>query len=605
MVQVVMSRPVLAVVGLILSLWAVAVASSADPLAPAGPCRLPLDLAAGWEAADVDPPEGIAGLREDAWRPVDPFKELAPRGGVRWYRVHADFTACRGVPLAFYVFAVRDVDTTYLDGSLIGRTGSFPPDADPANLLARNYALPTEVANRPGLHTFVIRLYHGPRPSVPFRTVPRLDRLALTLEHVGVEETCVALMGVMVTIALVFAVFGAYGRGGVPCYWFAAFTLMLALYLFTGHSVWGRWPVAAAVPLRLNIASSSLFSLAYFQAIWSFLRGRVPRHVHVYSGVLGAFAIACMLVPDPAVLYVPVLVFRASLGVMVADATLAAKRHARSDRARAWGAIAGIVCFGIAVLIALRGRIMPWLYATAGLTVVVLLVGTYALGQREMRSRFNAVLEERMRIAREIHDSLAQRLVALSLHVDAAALASVDEPEGLRASLDRARDLVGQSLRDAREAVWELRSSSAEHWSLARHLGETIRELSAGGRPSVDYRAASELPPVPVRVHHNIVQIGREAVTNAVKHARATQIRVDLDRSAHQVLLIVRDDGRGFDPQHPHMDAGCFGLLGMQERAQQIDGRLEIRSAPGSGTQVRLSVPLLQRVTDNGVLDEA
>src|SRR5262249_53936649 len=128
----------------------------------------------------------------------------------------------------------------------------------------------------------------------------------------------------------------------------------------------------------------------------------------------------------------------------------------------------------------------------------------------------------------------------------------------------------------------------------------------AGGRPNVDYRVAPQLPPIPVRIHHNIVQIGREAVTNAVKHAHATQIRVDLDRSAHQVLLTVRDDGRGFDPEHPYMDAGRFGLLGMQERAQQIDGRLEIRSAPGSGTQVRLAVPLLQlRVTDNGVLDEA
>src|SRR5689334_9322559 len=119
-----MARQALAlgVGGLVLGLWAVAASSSADSLAAAGPCRFPIELATGWEAADVDPPQGVAGIAEDAWRPVDPFKELAPRGGVRWYRVHADLTACRGVPLGFYVFAVRDVDETYLDGSRIGRT---------------------------------------------------------------------------------------------------------------------------------------------------------------------------------------------------------------------------------------------------------------------------------------------------------------------------------------------------------------------------------------------------------------------------------------------------------------------------------------------------
>ncbi len=159
------------------------VAARAAESVAVGPDQLPYRLTAGWEASDDDPRDGVVGLARATWRPVDPVRDAAPFGGVRWYRLRLDLSACRGLPLAFYAAAIRDSDQAYLDGVRIGASGAFPPGRDPANLLPRSYPLPSDVANAPGTHTLALRIYHGPRHSSAFREAPVIDRLAFTAGH--------------------------------------------------------------------------------------------------------------------------------------------------------------------------------------------------------------------------------------------------------------------------------------------------------------------------------------------------------------------------------------------------------------------------------------
>ncbi|HZO89711.1 MAG TPA: PAS domain S-box protein [Chthonomonadaceae bacterium] len=202
-----------------------------------------------------------------------------------------------------------------------------------------------------------------------------------------------------------------------------------------------------------------------------------------------------------------------------------------------------------------------------------------------------AVLAERNRIAREIHDTLAQGLTGIMIQLEVAEELLTATPEQARSHLDLARKLAGESLEAARRSVQALRPHPLEGATLAEALAR-LAEAITGTTPvpvSFHLRGASRL--LPYEVESNLLRIAQEALTNALRHARATQIQMELAYEPGQVQLRVRDNGVGFVAGTP-TPGSTFGLVGMRERAQQSGGSLQINSQPERGTEVIATIPV-------------
>ena len=225
-----------------------------------------------------------------------------------------------------------------------------------------------------------------------------------------------------------------------------------------------------------------------------------------------------------------------------------------------------------------------WFYALCALVAALVAWQLYALRLRQVRARFDAVLAERNRIAREIHDNLAQEILGVSVQLEIVARLMNTSAEAARTHLDRARLLVRGSIAEARRYVWDLRSQSLDDRDLPTALAETTRRLAAESDVQTQFQVSGTFRPLPRQVENNLLRIAQEAVNNAVRHARAQNIYVSLLFDAHSVRLSVRDDGRGFDPgEHASGRNGHFGIVGMRERAEEMGGALSIESDPESG----------------------
>jgi ligand-binding sensor domain-containing protein/signal transduction histidine kinase len=234
-----------------------------------------------------------------------------------------------------------------------------------------------------------------------------------------------------------------------------------------------------------------------------------------------------------------------------------------------------------------------WFYALCALGAALLAWQLYALRLRQVRARFDAVLAERNRIAREIHDNLAQEILGVSVQLEIVARLMNTSAEGARTHLDRARMLVRGSIAEARRYVWDLRSQSLDDRDLPAALAETTRRLAAEAGVQTQFQVSGTFRPLPRQVENNLLRIAQEAVNNAVRHARAQNLSVSLLFDAHSVRLSVRDDGRGFDPVGQASGRnGHFGILGMRERAEEMGGSLSIESDPEKGSEVSVGVPL-------------
>lgn len=195
-------------------------------------------------------------------------------------------------------------------------------------------------------------------------------------------------------------------------------------------------------------------------------------------------------------------------------------------------------------------------------------------------------LEERNRLAREIHDTLAQGLAAIALKLDTAdALLEIGGPtDSARALVQQAIGLARQHLDDARRSVYGLRAPSLEGRDLAAALADLAAEQAAG------FVADGPTATMPERLSGGLYRIAQEALANARRHAQARRVELRLSVAADTVSLSVADDGRGFVPDD--VPEGHFGLLGMGERARLLGGELRIASAPGRGTTVEARIPL-------------
>lgn len=230
-------------------------------------------------------------------------------------------------------------------------------------------------------------------------------------------------------------------------------------------------------------------------------------------------------------------------------------------------------------------------------TGVVTLLARRRLHEQERQramaeAEFTAILSERNRLAREIHDTLAQGLVATSVQLRLAKKLADGSPEAVHQHLDTAQQLVRGSLEEARNSIWNMRSQVLETGDLADALKNILLQMADGTEVETRFEVTGHAHRLSPMMESNLLRLGQEAITNATKHSQASQISVRLEFGEKQFRLVVADDGVGFDPATPQPGGGGFGLVGMRERAAVLNGQLDIRSAPGQGAEVCLSVPL-------------
>ena len=202
-----------------------------------------------------------------------------------------------------------------------------------------------------------------------------------------------------------------------------------------------------------------------------------------------------------------------------------------------------------------------------------------------------ATINERNRIAREIHDTLAQGLAGIIVQLQAADAWMGRESERSREALRQATELARSSLQEARRSVWDLRPEGLQRAGLAGAIRDElarVRERS-GIRTSLRLRGLRGLS-LPAQLEVTVFRIVREAVGNAVRHGSPAEVSVELSWRLGRLQVVVADDGRGFDPSGPSRQ-GSFGVTSMRERAAGAGGELTLDSRPGGGTRVVLEVP--------------
>ena len=211
-------------------------------------------------------------------------------------------------------------------------------------------------------------------------------------------------------------------------------------------------------------------------------------------------------------------------------------------------------------------------------------------------------LEERNRLAREIHDTLAQGITAVVLQLEHAD-ALLDTRAGrlrIQQSVRQALTQARANLEETRRSVHDLRAAPLEGRMLSEALAKLVEEWNAqgagnghghgNGHASATFELMGESRPLPVRVEIGLYRMAQEALANVRRHARAQRVTLRLETIPHSIRLLVEDDGSGFDPEE--VRPGCYGLIGLNERTRLLCGTLRLESSPGAGTRLDIALPL-------------
>jgi signal transduction histidine kinase/ligand-binding sensor domain-containing protein len=236
-----------------------------------------------------------------------------------------------------------------------------------------------------------------------------------------------------------------------------------------------------------------------------------------------------------------------------------------------------------------------WFRLLCCITAAGILWLLYALRLRQLATQMEARLEERLeereRIARDLHDTLLQGFFSATMQLDVANdRLPPDSPA--KPLVHRVIELMNQVGEQGRNAIRSLRSSHRESYDLEQAFSQIRQEFP--DQESVDFRVVAEGSPRPIKpgVWDEIYRLGREAVMNAFRHSQASKIEVEVRYAARHLRILVRDNGRGIDPQVLQTGReGHWGLSGMRERAERIGARMAVLSRPDTGTDVKLSVP--------------
>jgi len=210
-----------------------------------------------------------------------------------------------------------------------------------------------------------------------------------------------------------------------------------------------------------------------------------------------------------------------------------------------------------------------------------------------------AVMEERNRMAREIHDTLAQGFSGIILQLEAAEQALGGEASAAERHLNQARSLARKSLAEARRSVWNLRPQALEQVSLVEAIKQEVDKFSQSVGVNTKFNVLGTRRELPPEMETGILRICQESLANVRKHAKATEVEVNLNFDESAVELSIRDNGIGLKSRAASDDKskrGTFGLISMQERARGLGGTLELQSRRGKGTLVRVVIPTSKEV---------
>jgi len=212
----------------------------------------------------------------------------------------------------------------------------------------------------------------------------------------------------------------------------------------------------------------------------------------------------------------------------------------------------------------------------------------------ETRREF-AILEERTRLARELHDSAKQQAFAAAGQVNAARELLKGDPEGAQAHIDEAENLIRNLRRELGNLIRQLRPVELEGKGLAAALGDYAGDWSRQTGIRQELRIRPDLR-LPLEIEQSVFRIIQEALSNVARHSNASGVEIDIASTGTEIVFTLRDDGIGFDPAQKH---NGFGLLSMRERAGVLGGTLQIESIVGSGTSLTLRIPFSPRDTDD------
>jgi ligand-binding sensor domain-containing protein/signal transduction histidine kinase len=234
-----------------------------------------------------------------------------------------------------------------------------------------------------------------------------------------------------------------------------------------------------------------------------------------------------------------------------------------------------------------------WFLALCLVLAAGAVLGIYQLRLRQLRSRFQAVLDERNRLAREMHDTLIQGCVGVSALLEAQSSIGRSGGSNGHDLLEYARTQIRSTINEAREAVWNLRQNSGAVASLAPQLEGTAQQIGREFGIPVEFRVVGKSFGFDQSTVHDVLMVTREAIYNALRHGKPSRVQVEVCFEEERCLVKIRDDGSGFSyatlPQSS--SAGHYGLLGMRERVERIGGKFILNSRIDAGTDLIIEVP--------------
>lgn len=213
--------------------------------------------------------------------------------------------------------------------------------------------------------------------------------------------------------------------------------------------------------------------------------------------------------------------------------------------------------------------------------------------RQSAKIEFDTTLRERRRLANDLHDTLEQALTGLALQLEIASRNKDSDPAQSGHHLDLARKFLERSRGEVHRTVWDLRAHGQDGKGFLDILEERVSSMVEGSGITITLKCDGDPQGMPDLIAGNLLLLAQEAVTNALKHSGASEISLLLRLDSGYVELVIEDKGRGFDPSAaPGQREGHFGLQGMRERTKRLDGEIELTTAPGRGTTLRVRVPL-------------
>lgn len=211
-----------------------------------------------------------------------------------------------------------------------------------------------------------------------------------------------------------------------------------------------------------------------------------------------------------------------------------------------------------------------------------------------------ALEEERQRIAREIHDGPAQSLANIVLRAELCEQILVKEPDRVKSELTRLKGLARESLQDIRKIIFDLRPVALNEKGLVGVLSHFLADFKERYGVRVDFYAFGQERRFNPSYEVGLFRIIQEALNNVVKHAQASSVVVKLEFLPGQVVALIKDNGKGFEPEAVASEGGHYGLMIMRERAQLMNGEIQISSSPGQGTDVTITIPVEEESRGEG-----